>query len=304
MFIIFIAIIVLGFLAIRWLAWRSLQKILKKDPKKVTFGTVSVVNFDDSDHDNGVNLVVAVCPSRKQVSFGGVEVRFYERDPLLPPSTCSSPKPTLVLDLDETLVHTHQGPGRPCFPARCVRVGQHEMWLALRPQVDLFLSSLAAHYELVVWTAGVEAYGRAVLSELDPTGTLISHSLFRQHCTRVDGGLYIKDLSRLGRDEARICDNNPVSFSLQPDAGLLVPDFLGDPQDTFLVGFLRDLILTNDEDMMVRISVCTSNFISFRILIIHFTFPCSSIVEFYYMQDACECEEDDEQFASPLEVYI
>jgi hypothetical protein len=46
----------------------------------------------------------------------------------------------------------------------------------------------------------------------------------------------------LGRDErTRICDNNPVSFSLQPKAGILVKDFFGDPGDKVLKKLLFHL---------------------------------------------------------------
>jgi len=160
--------------------------------------------------------------------------------PLLPPS--SDPrKPTLVLDLDETLVRAEFDEEPPAFPTRSIKVGDLNIWLALRPFVHQFLSSLAAHYELVVWTAGTEPYGRAVVKELDPMGLLISHSLFRQHCTLEDNR-FIKDLSRLGRDErTRICDNNPVSFFLQQKAVILVKDFFGDPGDKFLKKLLCHL---------------------------------------------------------------
>ena len=173
-----------------------------------------------------------------------------DRSPaLLPPSRCPA-KPTLVLDLDETLVHAQLGEARPKFPAKPFKVGEETLWLAFRPFVDEFLSSLAAHYELVVWTAGTEPYGRLVVNELDPSGSLISHSLFRQHCTREEGS-YIKDLSLLGRDgRTRLCDNNARSFRLQPEAGILVKDFFGDTQDVELVKLLRELTPMDDVEMI------------------------------------------------------
>jgi len=65
----------------------------------------------------------------------------------------------------------------PSYPARMIVV------VALRPLASLFLSLLAIHCELVVWTAGTQSYDRAVLTALNPSGSLISHSLFRQHYT-------------------------------------------------------------------------------------------------------------------------
>ena len=179
--------------------------------------------------------------------------------PLLPPRPRStlSEKPTLVLDLDETLVHADPEMDVP------INVDGRTLYLAVRPFAREFLESIAAHYELVVWTAGIESYGRAVVKLLDPAGSLISHSLFRQHCTIQEDGfskIYLKDLSRLGRDErTRICDNNPDSFRLQPAAGILVDDFYGNPKDMFLkklllhltkMALLRDLDLKFTPDQV------------------------------------------------------
>ena len=179
-----------------------------------------------SHDDDGACFVSSILPQDEQ-----------SPPPLLPPSSCPQ-KPTLVLDLDETLVHAKVQLEEPSYPARMIVVEGTRIWLALRPLAHQFLSLLAVHYELVVWTAGTEPYGRAVVNELDPSGSLISHSLFRQHCTQDEGG-FVKDLSRLGRDErTRICDNNPVSFRFQPDAGILVKDFYGDPKDQTLKSLL------------------------------------------------------------------
>jgi len=161
--------------------------------------------------------------------------------PLLPPSSCPE-KPTLVLDLDETLVHAKIQSEEPPYPAKIIVVEGSVIWFALRPFARQFLSFLAVHYELVVWTAGTEPYGWAVVKELDPSGSLISHSLFRQHCTVDEDDRFVKDLSRLGRDQrTRICDNNPVSFRFQPDSGILVKDFFGDPTDEVLKTLLCNL---------------------------------------------------------------
>jgi len=168
--------------------------------------------------------------------------------PLLPLSECPS-KSTLVLDLDETMVHFHRE--KPEVPAIALELLGG--FLSVRPYANEFLSSLAAYYELVVWTAGEEAYGRAVVSVLDPSGSYISHSLYRQHCTYLclDGHeFFIKDLDRLGRESIRILDNNPISYSFQPTKGIPVKDYRGDPQDSELLGLMRELTPTEDVDMV------------------------------------------------------
>jgi Dullard-like phosphatase family protein len=192
---------------------------------------------------------------------------------LLPPPAKVKSKPTLVLDLDETLVRAFEQDEEPVLecpmPTSRIVVEGYNIWVAVRPGASQFLSVLSDHFELVVWTAGIEEYGRAVVHLLDPTGKLIRHSLFRQHCIRGPDG-YIKDLSLLGRDKrTRICDNNPVSFSLQPEAGILVEDFYGDPQDSFLKTLLPRLIrmvLVSDFAMTftctTKPSLCGESFVS------------------------------------------
>jgi RNA polymerase II subunit A small phosphatase-like protein len=153
--------------------------------------------------------------------------------------------------LDETLVHSSIH--KPTYPAKLVPVDvATSVWVSFRPYVRFFLEQLAPHYELIVWTAGTQAYGEAIVRELDPTGNLITHALYRQHCTYMKReNLYAKDLTFLDRDmeRVRLCDNNPHSFRLQRDRGILVPDFIGDPSDMYLLGLCHELIPIDDVDM-------------------------------------------------------
>ena len=171
-----------------------------------------------------------------------------------------------MLDLDETLVHSSVQ--RPTYPAKLVPVDvATSVWVSFRPYVRLFLEQLAPHYELVVWTAGTQAYGEAIVRELDPTGNLISGALYRQHCTYMKREkLYVKDLTFLGRDltRVRLCDNNLNSFRLQRDRGILVPDFVGDPSDMYLLRLCHELIPIDDVVMQdckasVSLSVGSGN---------------------------------------------
>ena len=52
-------------------------------------------------------------------------------------------------------------------------------------------------YEIVVFTAGLKEYADWILNDLDKHG-FISHRLYRDH-TKQRNGVYIKDLSKLGR---------------------------------------------------------------------------------------------------------
>ena len=69
------------------------------------------------------------------------------------------------------------------------------------------MSELYHYYELVVFTAGLKDYADWILNEFDRMG-LITHRLYRDH-TRFKNGVYVKDLSRLGRilEKTIIIDN-------------------------------------------------------------------------------------------------
>jgi CTD small phosphatase-like protein 2 len=75
-----------------------------------------------------------------------------------------------------------------------------------------FLHEMNKYYELAVFTAGLKDYADWILNDLDKSGT-ISHRLYRDH-TKLRNGVYIKDLSRLGRDMTRtiIVDNIEDNF--------------------------------------------------------------------------------------------
>ncbi|GMI77701.1 hypothetical protein HRI_001439400 [Hibiscus trionum] len=149
---------------------------------------------------------------------------------LLPPLG-SDKKRTIVLDLDETLVHSSIGtpPLRYDFTvSRVVDGVTVYFYVFKRPGVDEFLEIISKKYEVIVFTAGHKEYASKVLDVLDPNG-YISHRFYRDSCKHVHGK-FIKDLSELGRDlrNAVIVDDNPKSYSRQPENGIPIKPFYGD----------------------------------------------------------------------------
>ena len=104
--------------------------------------------------------------------------------PFLPPlSLADRRKPCLVLDLDETLVHSSFKPvPNPDFviPVEIDGVVT-DVYVLKRPWVDYFLEQCAARYEIVVFTASLSKYADPLLDFLDPRKT-IKHRLFRESC--------------------------------------------------------------------------------------------------------------------------
>jgi len=157
---------------------------------------------------------------------------------LLPPqSEKSRGKKCLVLDLDETLVHSSFQPIECSFQVPIVIDGiRHEVYVLKRPFVDEFLKSVAKHFELVVFTASLSEYANPVLDTLDREG-LIEHRLFRESCVLHEGQAYVKDLSRLGRKlkDCIIVDNSPLSYLYDPTNAIGCTSWFGDPHDVELV---------------------------------------------------------------------
>ena len=140
--------------------------------------------------------------------------------PFLPPKT-SRFEVTLVLDLDETLIHYAET--------------ESEAKLLLRPGVQQFLKDMSQIYEIVIFTAAMQDYADWVLDQLD-SGKWISHRLYRQHLT-IEKGVLIKDLSNLGRDLTKtiIVDNIAENFQKQPENGILIKSWFEDPNDDALI---------------------------------------------------------------------
>uniref|UniRef100_A0AAZ1XKI4 protein-serine/threonine phosphatase n=1 Tax=Oreochromis aureus TaxID=47969 RepID=A0AAZ1XKI4_OREAU len=143
----------------------------------------------------------------------------------------------LVLDLDETLIHSHHDgvlrptvrPGTPPDFILKVVIDKHPVrfFVHKRPHVDFFLEVVSQWYELVVFTASMEIYGSAVADKLDNNRNILKRRYYRQHCT-LDLGSYIKDLSVVHDDLSSIVilDNSPGAYRSHPGKiSLLYPMF-------------------------------------------------------------------------------
>lgn len=139
----------------------------------------------------------------------------------------------LVLDLDETLVHSSFTPIPGAdFEIPLEMQGEvHTVYVKKRPGVDHFLKKASEWYEIVIFTASLALYANPVVDLLDPHN-LVQLRLYREHCVLV-GGCYVKDIAKLGRDLKRtfIIDNSPLSYVLQPENAIPITAFFTDDND-------------------------------------------------------------------------
>lgn len=165
-----------------------------------------------------------------------------EFQPLLPKQRpCDVGKQTLVLDLDETLVHSAFRPmEHHDFEIPVELEGEtHIVYVLKRPGVERFLEELGKIYEIVIYTASLGKYADPLLDLLDPEHKNIIHRLFREHCVLYENN-FIKDLSLLGRDlnSTLIIDNSPNAYIFQVTNGINCISFVDDLSDRELYDLL------------------------------------------------------------------
>mmetsp|Transcript_39869 Transcript_39869/g.55395 ORF Transcript_39869/g.55395 Transcript_39869/m.55395 type:complete len:340 (-) Transcript_39869:296-1315(-) len=167
-------------------------------------------------------------------------------------------KKTLVLDLDETLVHSSFKPVNNADYIIPVEIDNKvtDVYVIKRPWVDKFMDAMSEMYEVVVFTASLAKYADPLLDLLDPRNQ-VRLRLFRDSCCPFEGN-YVKDLSRLGRDihSTIIIDNSPHSYVFQPENAIPIGTFIGDNNDKDLlelIPFLTDLKDQDDVRDMLQI---------------------------------------------------
>ncbi|EJS42762.1 psr2p [Saccharomyces arboricola H-6] len=174
---------------------------------------------------------------------------------LLPPKLQAfQQRKCLVLDLDETLVHSSFKYMHTADFVLPVEIDDqvHNVYVIKRPGVDEFLHRVSQLYEVVVFTASVSRYANPLLDTLDPNGT-IHHRLFREACYNYEGN-YIKNLSQIGRplSETIILDNSPASYIFHPQHAVPISSWFSDTHDNELldiIPLLEDLSAENVLDV-------------------------------------------------------
>ena len=185
---------------------------------------------------------------------------------LLPPKI--SNKKTLVLDLDETLVHS-QFLEFSVPSDIIIKIGIekeiYDIHVLIRPGVKEFLEKMKDYYEIVIFTASISKYADILINIIDQKG-YCPYRLFREHCTFINN-TFVKDLKKLGRDlkDIIIVDNSPFSYSFHPDNGLPILSWFEDKDDKELYNIIPILIfLSNVNDVREYIpKIVINNTISY-----------------------------------------
>ena len=165
----------------------------------------------------------------------------------------SPPKKKLILDLDETLVHSGFNPfTRQSDISLQINIDgrAHTINILKRPYVDEFLKEISNYYEIYVFTASMEEYASPVIDLIDKNN-IVRGKFFRQDCI-FNNGLYIKDLFKVTNDlrDVIIIDNNPSSYVTNEDNGIPIKTWYDDLNDNELIKLIPLLkYLSNVDDV-------------------------------------------------------
>jgi Dullard-like phosphatase family protein len=162
--------------------------------------------------------------------------------------TFCMPRLRVVMDIDECMIHSmdykdnHTEFGDVKVHTIVCEDGL-KMTLVRRPYLNEFLDEINSFADVFAFTAALPVYARPVIKLIDPDSKIFKNVWFRDSCNKMylaslKSNVYSKDLRKLGLayDEKRtvLVDNNPFSFIVQPDNGVLVPSFYTDSSDKSL----------------------------------------------------------------------
>lgn len=186
---------------------------------------------------------------------------FIEKKVYLPPKRNEKFK-TLVLDLDETLVHCDEDLSRPHdlkIPIKFTGGEVVQCGVTIRPFAKKFLELMNKHYEIVIFTASHACYANIILNLLDPKNQYITYRMFRDSCIETEEGIFIKDLrvfANRSLDELVLVDNAFYSFGFQLDNGVPIVPFFRDKEDVELQE-LHDFLVTVKNEKSIKNSIRT-----------------------------------------------
>lgn len=203
-----------------------------------------VKNYLNKEEDFDPQSFIKILPELSEVESNDHPLLFPKQSP-------RRKSVTLVLDLDETLVHAtlvHSDDADFTFTI-FFNMKEYTVYVKQRPFLHTFLERVSEMFEVVIFTASQSVYAKQLLDILDPDERFISRRLYRESCLFSNGN-YTKDLTVLGVDLAKvvIIDNLPQAFQLQVNNGIPIKSWFNDPLDCALISLLPFLETLADAD--------------------------------------------------------
>lgn len=171
-------------------------------------------------------------------------------------------KKTLMLDLDETLIHSlSRGTPRSLGSSGSCHMIELKVnnvatlyFVYKRPFCDFFLKEASKWFELQIFTASVREYADPIIDWLESgivdhkthavgNSQVFTKRYYRSDCSYRPGVGYIKDLSLFfpKQDDLKnviILDNSPVSYALHENNAVTIEGWINDQGDRDLLNLL------------------------------------------------------------------
>lgn len=171
-------------------------------------------------------------------------------------------KKTLLLDLDETLIHSlSRGTPRSLGSSGSCHMIELKVnnvatlyYVYKRPFCDFFLKEVSKWFDLQIFTASVKEYADPIIDWLESdivdhkthavgNSQVFTKRYYRNDCSYRPGVGYIKDLSLFfpKQDDLKnviILDNSPVSYALHEDNAVMIEGWINDQGDRDLLNLL------------------------------------------------------------------
>ena len=172
---------------------------------------------------------------------------------------CDCDKKVLLLDLDETLIHSDFNRECPSesYDAQISFKDDEEEFsvgIFIRKGLAQFLKEISKYFIVGIFTASVKPYADAVINHIDPNKEYIKFRLYRNNCITVKE-INIKDL-RIFKEIVKlerivIVDNSIYSFANQLSNGILINSFFNDKEDIELLNVMSYLLtfIVNAKDV-------------------------------------------------------
>ena len=182
-------------------------------------------------------------------------------------------KKLLLLDLDETLVHSElRHPSNyksldklkensKCYNRSFSYIENDYKYyfdIYFRPYLFDFLHEIKNYFDLAIFTASSKGYADTIIDYIDPDNQIFKFRLYREACIPIHQYVYIKDLRIIKNfDEKNIIlmDNSFYSFINQPSNGMLIYSFYSNHKDNQLMHAKNFLIKYIYPSKDVRIEV-------------------------------------------------
>ena len=165
-------------------------------------------------------------------------------------SISSQYKPSLVLDLDETLIFSTLIKTQNTNFS--IRVGRIRLYIQTRPGLEDFFKLISPFYEIFIYTASKKEYANLIIDHIAPE-VPESHRLFSDSI-RVFDGYLAKDLRLIDKEcnQIILVDNSPSSGVLQPKNFLGITGWYGEEDDKVLLHQLAPLLIqcANQNDII------------------------------------------------------